>query len=227
MGAHSACILLQPCTDRSTDIIGVSLINILAPVFALYHYNARSSIGINRLLSGLATCSDLIVLLRCFFLSPSASNELHHEFMEPLFATTRSPGLIQHPWVHQGVYSTSVTLYTNINCTPAQIPVMLACLSSAFHLPGGCVADRYGTLPCQQLRPVPRYVHWSWHAAYVLPRVVWRLITQGMGTGNVAGCDNSFAVDNIRVVRTTDSTGGCALPRHLKGKLSPGLLAMP
>ena len=51
---------------RSTDIIGWGLrfVNILsAGVYALYYYNARSSISLNKLLGGLATLWGTLIVL--------------------------------------------------------------------------------------------------------------------------------------------------------------------
>ena len=67
-GAHSACgvVVAALALTRSTDMIGWGLrfVNILsAGIYALYYYNARSSISLNRLLGGLATLWVTLIVL--------------------------------------------------------------------------------------------------------------------------------------------------------------------
>lgn len=96
---------------RSTDMIGWGLrfVNILsAGIYALYYYNARSSISLNRLLGGLATLWVTLIVLGyggvlfpefrlrtpMSFIMPSGfmQNPLVRDYMLPPLAE------VQRPW---------------------------------------------------------------------------------------------------------------------------------
>ena len=97
---------------RSTDIIGWGLrfVNILsAGIYALYYYNARSSISLNKLMGGLATLWGTLIVLGyggvffpefrlrtpMSFIMPSGfmQNPLVRDYMLPPLAEVQRPGV--------------------------------------------------------------------------------------------------------------------------------------
>ena len=130
---------------RSTDMIGWGLrfVNILsAGIYALYYYNARSSISLNRLLGGLATLWVTLIVLGyggvlfpefrlrtpMSFIMPSGfmQNPLVRDYMLPPLAE------VQRPWGAPEAYIRPSAPFPYANswglAYTLLTPVMLACL---------------------------------------------------------------------------------------------------
>ena len=222
---------------RSTDIIGWGLrfINILsAGIYALYYYNARSSISINRLLSGLATLWVTLIVLGyggvlfpefrlhtpMSFIMPAGfmQNPLVRDYMLPPLAE------VQHPWGAPKAYirPSAPFPYTNSWGLAYTLltPVMLACLlrlRSIWLRIALLIGMALSTVPAIATSNRGMFIGLGISAAYVLLRQFlaahWRAVGMGVAAivAVVVTLFASGTVDNILGRQDySDSTGGRA-----------------
>lgn len=222
---------------RSTDIIGWGLrfINILsAGIYALYYYNARSSISINRLLSGLATLWVTLIVLGyggvffpefrlhtpMSFIMPAGfmQNPLVRDYMLPPLAE------VQHPWGAPKAYirPSAPFPYTNSWGLAYTLltPVMLACLlrlRSIWLRIALLIGMALSTVPAIATSNRGMFIGLGISAAYVLLRQFlaahWRAVGMGVAAivAMVVTLFASGTVDNILGRQDySDSTGGRA-----------------
>ena len=222
---------------RSTDIIGWGLrfVNILsAGIYALYYYNARSSISVNRLLGGLATLWVTLIVLGyggvlfpefrlrtpMSFIMPSGfmQNPLVRDYMLPPLAE------VQRPWGAPEAYIRPSAPFPYANswglAYTLLTPVMLACLlrlRSIWLRIALLIGMALSTVPAIATSNRGMFIGLGISAAYVLLRQFlaanWRAV--GMGIAAIAAVVvalfASGTVDNILGRQDySDSTGGRA-----------------
>ncbi|WP_314506496.1 O-antigen ligase family protein [uncultured Rothia sp.] len=222
---------------RSTDIIGWGLrfVNILsAGVYALYYYNARSSISLNKLLGGLATLWGTLIVLGyggvffpefrlrtpMSFIMPSGfmQNPLVRDYMLPPLAEVQRPWGAPEAYVRPSApfpYANSWGLaYTLLT------PVMLACLlrlRSIWTRIALLIAMALSTVPAIATSNRGMFIGLGISAAYVLLRQFlaanWRAVGIGVAAimAVVVALFASGTVDHILGRQDySDSTGGRA-----------------
>ena len=222
---------------RSTDIIGWGLrfVNILsAGIYALYYYNARSSISLNRLLGGLATLWATVILLgyggvffpdfrlrtpMSFIMPPGfMQNPLVRDYMFPPLAEVQHPWGAPEPYIRPSApfpYANSWGLaYTLLT------PVMLACLLRlrSWWVRGLLlIGMALSVVPAVATSNRGMFIGLGISAAYVLLRQFlaanWRAVGIGIAaiTAVVVALFASGTVDNILGRQDySDSTGGRA-----------------
>ena len=217
-------------------MVGVcAFINILsAGIYALYYYNARSSISINRLLSGLATLWVTLIVLGyggvlfpefrlhtpMSFIMPAGfmQNPLVRDYMLPPLAE------VQHPWGAPKAYirPSAPFPYTNSWGLAYTLltPVMLACLlrlRSIWLRIALLIGMALSTVPAIATSNRGMFIGLGISAAYVLLRQFlaahWRAVGMGVAAivAVVVTLFASGTVDNILGRQDySDSTGGRA-----------------
>jgi len=236
-GTRRQGVVAALALTRSTDIIGWGLrfVNILsAGIYALYYYNARSSISINRLLGGLATLWVTLIVLGyggvlfpefrlrtpMSFIMPAGfmQNPLVRDYMLPPLAEVQRPWGAPEAYIRPSApfpYANSWGLtYTLLT------PVMLACLlrlRSIWLRIALLIGMALSTVPAIATSNRGMFIGLGISAAYVLLRQFlaanWRAV--GMGVAAIAAVVMTLfasgTVDNILGRQDySDSTGGRA-----------------